>query len=61
MLGKLKCFYCEDKTTKKKAYTVEMNTAEGKHKVTLCEKCGIAFDGLAKELQEVLDERPKSV
>ena len=34
-----------------------MNTSEGKHKVTLCEECGKEFDILAKELQEVLDER----
>lgn len=58
MIGKIKCFYCDITTTKKKAYTVEINTDEGKHSVTLCEKCGVAFDELAKELQEVLDERP---
>ena len=54
---KTRCFNCNTTTTKKKAYTVEMNTSEGKHKVTLCESCGKEFDILAKELQEVLDER----
>lgn len=55
---KIRCFYCNATTTKKKAYTVEMNTADGKHKITLCEPCGKEFDELAKQLQEVIDERP---
>lgn len=58
---KTRCFNCNTTTTKKKAYTVEMNTSEGKHKVTLCESCGKEFDILAKDLQEVLDERPNTV
>lgn len=54
---KTRCFHCNSTTTKKKAWTVEMNTAEGKHKVILCESCGKEFDSLSKELIEVLDER----
>jgi|TARA_B110000483_G_C17906915_1_gene431545 hypothetical protein len=54
---KTRCFNCSTTTTKRKAWTVEMNTAEGKHKVTLCETCGPEFDSLSKELIEVLDER----
>ena len=58
---KTRCFYCNATTTKKKAFTVEMNTAEGKHKVILCDSCGKEFDELAKQLQEVLDERPDTI
>lgn len=54
-------FSCGVKTTKKTAWTVEMITAEGKHKITLCEPCGIDFDKLADELKEVLDERPEPI
>ncbi len=57
----IKCFSCGVKTTKKTAWTVEMITAEGKHKITLCEPCGIDFDKLADELKEVLDERPQPI
>tara|TARA_A200000159_G_scaffold47510_1_gene43814 strand:+ start:972 stop:1154 length:183 start_codon:yes stop_codon:yes gene_type:complete len=58
---KTRCFYCNTTTPKHKAYTVEMNTADGKHKVTLCDSCGKDFDKLAKQLQEVLDERPNTI
>ena len=61
MLGRLVCFSCTAKTSKKKAYTVEMITSDGKHTVTLCEPCGKDFDIIAKELIEVLDERPNSI
>ena len=61
MIGRLVCFSCKAKTSKKKAYTVEMNTSEGKHTVTLCEPCGKDFDIIAKELIEVLDERPNTI
>jgi len=54
---KTRCFNCNATTTNKKAWTVEMNTADGKHKVTLCDTCGKEFDSLSKELIEVLDER----
>jgi|TARA_B110000908_G_C10034818_1_gene349079 hypothetical protein len=60
MLNKT-CFQCNVKTTKKTAWTVEMNTAEGKHKINLCEPCGVDFNKLAIELQEVLDERPEPI
>tara|TARA_R110000868_G_scaffold36678_9_gene129997 strand:- start:2155 stop:2337 length:183 start_codon:yes stop_codon:yes gene_type:complete len=55
------CFQCNAKTTKKKAWTVEMITADGKHKITLCEPCGIDFNKVTTELKEVLDERPESI
>lgn len=38
-----------------------MVTADGKHTVTLCEPCGKDFDIIAKELIEVLDERPNTI
>jgi transcription elongation factor Elf1 len=61
MIGRLECFNCGTKTSKKKSYTVELNTAEGKHKLILCDKCGVNFNVMAKELEEIIDERPKPV
>jgi NAD-dependent SIR2 family protein deacetylase len=61
MFGKLECFNCSAKTSKSKAYTVELNTAEGKHKLTLCEECGKNFNSVAVELEEILNERPNSI
>lgn len=61
MLGKIECFNCGAKTSKSKAYTVELNTAEGKHKLPLCEECGKSFNSMAIELEEILDERPNSI
>ena len=55
------CFGCGAKTTKKKAWTVEMNTADGKHKINLCETCGLDFNKLSIELKEILDERPEPI
>tara|TARA_Y100000385_G_scaffold237582_1_gene252141 strand:- start:38 stop:223 length:186 start_codon:yes stop_codon:yes gene_type:complete len=61
MIGRLECFNCGTKTSKKKSFTVECNTEEGKTKLTLCEKCGQSFDVMVKEYEELFDERPKSV
>jgi NAD-dependent SIR2 family protein deacetylase len=61
MIGRLECFNCGEKTTKKKSYTVELNTADGKHKIPLCDKCGTSFNVIAKELEEIIGERPESI
>ena len=61
MLGKIECFNCGVKTSKKKSFTVELNTSEGKHKLPLCEECGKSFNSMAIELEEILDERPNSI
>ena len=58
---KTRCFYCNTTTTKKNAYTVEMNTSEGKHKVLLCESCGKEFDKLAEKIEEIHNERPDAI
>lgn len=61
MLGKIECFNCGTKTSKKKSFTVIVNTSEGKHKLPLCNECGIQFSTLSLELEEILNERPKPV
>ena len=61
MLGRLECFNCGTKTSKKKSFTVEMNTEEGKKSLILCEDYGKSFDVMVKEYEELFDERPNSV
>jgi transcription elongation factor Elf1 len=61
MIGRLECFNCGTKTSKKKSFTVEMNTEEGKKSLILCEECGKNFDVMVKEYEELFDERPNSV
>lgn len=58
---KVRCFNCNTTTTKKKAFTVEVNTEEGKQSLILCEECGKSFDIMVKEYEELFDERPNSV
>lgn len=53
----MKCFNCGNKFDKSKGWKVRMETAEGPHTVELCEPCGKNFNEIAKDLQEVLDER----
>ena len=61
MSGKLECFNCGTKTSKKKSFTVEMNTEDGKTKLTLCDKCGSHFNVMVKEYEEVIDERSNTL
>lgn len=53
----MECFNCKAKLEKGKTWTVQLETAEGPHRVKLCEPCGKNFNEIAKDLQEVLDER----
>tara|TARA_B110000858_G_scaffold164494_1_gene190605 strand:+ start:759 stop:944 length:186 start_codon:yes stop_codon:yes gene_type:complete len=61
MVGKLECFNCGTKTSKKKSYVVEMNTEDGKTKLTLCDKCGSHFNVMVKEYEELIDERSNTI
>jgi transcription elongation factor Elf1 len=61
MLGKLECYNCGTKTSKKKSYTVEMNTEDGKTKLILCDTCGSYFNVMVKEWEEMVDERSNTL
>jgi len=53
------CFYCKVKIKKSECYTIQINTSEGLHEVYTCEGCGKRLDTIAKELEEVIDEKPR--
>lgn len=54
---KVKCVFCNKLTKKKKAFTINMNTAEGLHKTHACPKCAEEFDDLAQYLEKDIDKR----
>jgi len=45
---------CSAKIDKKEIYTVNLDTLDGPHSMTLCEKCAMEFDDMLKDLEEVL-------
>lgn len=58
---KIKCFYCGSKEKKERAFDINLNTSEGKHQLKLCEKCAKDFDSIVAQLEDVINERFKSV
>ena len=58
---KVKCVFCQKNTRKKKAFTINMNTAEGTHKTHACPPCAKEFDELAKYLEKDIDERTYTI
>jgi len=53
LINKHTCHFCEKKLDKKEIYTINMDTLEGPHKVSSCEKCAMEFDQVLKQIQEV--------
>ena len=47
------CFFCHDKLKKKEAFTANVDTADGRLKIMMCESCGKDFDELMKSIEEV--------
>jgi transposase-like protein len=54
---KVKCVFCKRLTRKKKAFTINMNTAEGLHKSYACPECSKDFDELAQHMEKNIDKR----
>jgi hypothetical protein len=54
---KVTCVFCNKLTKKKKAFTINMNTAEGLHKTHACPKCAEEFDQLAQHMEKDIDKR----
>lgn len=58
---KVDCVFCKKLTKKKKAYTINMNTAEGLHRAYACEKCAKDFDELAQYVEKNIDKRTYTI
>jgi len=54
LIKKHTCNMCSAKIDKKEIYTVNLDTLDGPHSMTLCEKCAMEFDDMLKDLEEVL-------
>jgi uncharacterized protein YozE (UPF0346 family) len=57
---KVKCVFCKRNTRKKKAFTINMNTADGQHKIHACPDCAKDFDELAQYMEKDIDRRTYS-
>jgi len=53
LIKKHTCFYCGNTVDKANLYTVELNTAEGPHKLTACKQCGKDLDETLKTIEEI--------
>lgn len=53
----VECFFCNELTDKKKAYTITMDTADGPHEVKACKKCSETFDGILKQIEDIHNGR----
>jgi hypothetical protein len=51
--GKVKCFNCNKKVKKKKAFTTVITTAEGELVLKTCESCSTDLDELLEEIETV--------
>ena len=50
---KVTCFNCFKKTIKKKASTIKLDTADGKHSIYACSECAVPFNELLSELEKL--------
>jgi len=57
LIAKHTCVFCEKKLDKKNIYTINMDTLEGPHTVTSCEKCAMEFDQVLKGVEEVINDK----
>lgn len=55
LIEKHTCVFCEKKLDKKDIYTINMDTLDGPHSVTSCEKCAMEFDEVLKGVEEVIN------
>jgi RNase P subunit RPR2 len=53
LIKKHTCHFCDKKLDKKDIYTINMDTLEGPHTISSCEKCAMEFDQVLKAIQEV--------
>jgi len=53
LIEKHTCVFCDKKLNKKDIYKITMDTLEGPHTVTSCEKCAMEFDEVLKDIEEV--------
>ena len=53
LIEKHTCVFCEKKLDKKDIYTINMDTLDGPHSVTSCEKCAMEFDEVLKQIEGV--------
>lgn len=55
---KKSCDLCDNKIDRRTAYSVEMDTLEGKHKIKICDDCAIVLEALRllKDGKELKDE-----
>jgi hypothetical protein len=42
-------------------YTIKLDTLEGRHEVLMCEECAKDFNDIMIQLEDVINERDKSV
>jgi len=57
LIAKHTCVFCEKKLDKKNIYTINVDTFEGPHTVTSCEKCAMEFDQVLKGIEEVINDK----
>lgn len=57
LIGKntITCWYCKEKVDKTKAYSVELDTLDGKLKVQVCNPCGDDLNDVLREIEKVKD------
>lgn len=59
---RIRCFNCDSKIKNAdNSFTIKLKTSEGLHEVIMCFDCAHEFDKIAVELEEVINERFKSV
>ena len=59
LIGKhtVDCFHCEDKTSKKEAFTVKLQTEDGPLDMFLCPTCAKDFDDLMLDVEAIINEQ----
>lgn len=57
LIGKHTCHFCDKKLDKKEIYTINMETAEGPHTISSCEKCAMEFDEVLKQIEGVHNDK----
>lgn len=50
------CFFCHIEIKKKEAFTANVDTAEGRLAIKMCESCAGDFDDLLKNIEAVKNE-----
>lgn len=54
---KVRCKLCEKKTPKTKSFELRMKTAEGPHKIIICEDCAKALEEVKGEINGIFESR----